>query len=109
MKKSDRNRRVKIDPEEVMDNFITSVGGMRKVKFCKRGWRFAFAVPGLKLGVEIDHGFIGRIKFDKFNNATLMGWDFFRFTEHEIRSGEAVEMLERYIISKAKGEVNHER
>jgi hypothetical protein len=109
MKRSEIKRRVKIDTDKVMDDFITSVGGMRKVKFCKRGWRFAFAVPGLKLGVEIDHGFIGRIKFDKFNNATLLGWSFFRFTEHEIRSGEAVEMLESYIISKAKGEVNHER
>ncbi|MFA5324145.1 MAG: hypothetical protein WC373_15840 [Smithella sp.] len=101
MKKSESKRRVKIDPDEVMDDFITSVGGMRKVKFCKRRWRFAFAIPGLKIGVEIDHGFIGRIKFDKFNAATLMGWSFFRFTEHEVRSGEAVEMLESYIVGRA--------
>lgn len=75
-----------------------------------RGWRFDFALPVYKLGIEIDGGIWQQGKSKKYggtghshpsnimrdiekaNAATLLGWRMLRFTDKEIRLGESIQM-----------------
>jgi very-short-patch-repair endonuclease len=60
----------------------------------QRRWRFDFAVPALKIAVEIEggawvHGRHNRGKgyindMEKYNHAQLLGWKVFRFTPSQI-------------------------
>lgn len=70
-----------------------------------RRFRFDFAFPEHKLGVEVEggcwtngrhtrgSGFINDCK--KMNLATLNGWRLLRFTADDIKSGEALSQIEK--------------
>lgn len=80
----------------------------------ERKWRFDFAIPALKLGIEIEGGiWRGRgwgsktannpggahshptnilRDIEKQNAATMLGWRLLRLSENEIRSGESIRM-----------------
>lgn len=72
-----------------------------------RKWRFDFAWPNILLAVEIEGGIWtggrhtrGKGFFDdceKYNEAALMGWTVLRFPVEQIKSGEAVRFIEKYI------------
>ncbi|AIL33107.1 DUF559 domain-containing protein [Basilea psittacipulmonis] len=65
-----------------------------------RKWKFDFAMPEKKIAVEIEggvwtngrhtraKGFIADC--EKYNTATLMGWQVYRFTGQEVRSLSAL-------------------
>jgi very-short-patch-repair endonuclease len=68
-----------------------------------RKWRFDFAYPAQKIGIEVEGGTWsgGRhtrgVGFEqdcrKYNQATQDGWKVYRFTNRMILSGEAVEVI----------------
>ena len=70
-----------------------------------RRWRFDFAWPEFKVALEAEGGTYGKGRHvrptgfekdcEKYNEATLMGWRVYRFTSKMIKSGEALEILER--------------
>ena len=68
-----------------------------------RRWRFDFAWPEFKIAAEVEggvwtkgrhtrgKGFIGDCR--KYNEATLLGWDVFRFPPCMLDNGEAIGLL----------------
>ena len=89
--------RIKTYPKEILWKIIEPLGGVRKVRFDKSRCSFQYGIPALKLGIEIILENLGSLKFPKYNRAVLVGWRYMRFTEHEIRCGEAAEMIEKFI------------
>jgi len=73
----------------------------------KRKWRFDFAFPEQKVGIEVEGGVwtrgrhtrpVGFIKdCEKYNEAALLGWKVLRFAEPHIVSGEAISTIERAV------------
>lgn len=67
----------------------------------ERRWRFDFAIPDKKIGIEIEggswtHGRHNRgAGFEqdiiKYNTATLLGWRVLRFTTGMVASGRAID------------------
>lgn len=74
-----------------------------------RLWRFDFAIPAYRLGIEIDggvwrpgggaHSHPSNIMRDieKSNHATISGWHLLRFTDKEIRSSESIRMTKEFV------------
>lgn len=71
-----------------------------------RRWRFDFAMPELLIGIEVEglvptglgaHQTLAGVNRDceKYNAAQLLGWMVLRFTGAQIRSGEALVVIER--------------
>ena len=77
-----------------------------------RRWKFDFAWPMLGIAVECEGGTWGKKKsrhttgsgFEgdciKYNTATIFGWKVLRYTSTMIKSGRAVNEIER-VIKKA--------
>lgn len=82
----------------------------------KRGWRFDFSWPFVLVAVEIEGGHYSRGRHtqpagfsqdcEKYNSATLAGWDVYRFTTEMVRSGEAIEFLRTvfYTLQRSSAE-----
>lgn len=81
-------------------------GFEREFKFHPvRRWRFDFAFPELKIGVEIQGGiFVGgrhsrpmqmMADYEKMNHAQLDYWCVLQFGPHQIKDGSALAFLER--------------
>jgi len=74
-----------------------------------RRWRFDFSWPDVKLAVEVEGGVwsLGRhlrgggFTEDcvKYNEAALLGWTVLRFTGGQIKSGMALEQIERALAA----------
>lgn len=74
-----------------------------------RRFRLDFALPAMKLGVEVDGGIFrphggahsGPVAIlrdmEKHNLLTLMGWSCFRFTPALVKSGIAIEMVKQWL------------
>ncbi|MFA5715889.1 MAG: hypothetical protein WC998_09120 [Candidatus Paceibacterota bacterium] len=89
--------RKKTFPREILWNLLKPMGGVQRMRFDSSRCYFQYAIPGLKLGIEIDSGLIGRINFTKYNKAQVVGWHILRFTEHEIRCGIAASMIDEFL------------
>ena len=67
-----------------------------------RKWRFDLALPKLKIALEVE-GLNGRHQYtggflkdmEKYNEAAILGWVVVRVTHREMRSGDALVLLER--------------
>lgn len=69
----------------------------------QRKWRFDFGVPELRLAIELEGGIWsgGRHTrgtgyqgdLDKYNAATALGWDVFRFSTQDVLTGKALDSL----------------
>lgn len=94
---------------------------VREYRFAPpRMWRFDFAWLDLALAVEVEGGIfmagrhsrgVGfREDAEKYNTATLLGWRVLKFTDREIKNGEAVSWIERAIagISQLPTNVFHQ-
>lgn len=75
--------------------------------YCRRKWRFDYALPAYKIAVEVEggvwtggrhirpQGFLGDI--EKYNTAALLGWRVFRTTPDKLLSGKTVLLLKNAI------------
>jgi very-short-patch-repair endonuclease len=83
----------------------------REYKFCKgRRWRFDFAYPDLKIGIECEGGTWVKGRHNtgtgfaedclKYNQAALEGWKILRFTGEHIKSGIALQTIEQAVSNK---------
>ena len=81
---------------------------VREFRFhLKRKWRFDWALPEVKVGIEIQggafihgrhtrgKGFFGGM--EKLNAATADGWKVFCFSPQQIRNGQAMNLLRKAI------------
>lgn len=87
-------------------------------KTLRRMWRFDFAIPRYKVGVEIDgivvrwingqrvcmgrHATISGIQDDneKINSANMLGWHVLRFTTSEVKARGPIAMTLRVLASR---------
>ena len=75
-------------------------------RFCERRWRLDFAFLEIRLGIEIEGGvFSGgrhtrgagyRADLEKYNELAILGWHLLRFLPEQVKSGLALEVVERY-------------
>jgi len=88
------------------------VGWEREFRFAPpRRWRLDFAWPALRVAVEIEGGIWVRGRHtrptgflrdaEKYNEAALAGWTLLRVVPGQIRSGEALQMIERAVAGAA--------
>jgi very-short-patch-repair endonuclease len=86
----------------------------RGYRFCpQRRWRFDFAFPDHKLGIEVEGGVWvqGRhtrgagytADLEKYNTATLMGWRVLRVSGEMIENGEALGLTLEGLKENANG------
>lgn len=80
--------------ERSFETIWKQLGGMELQKEYKfhtsRKWRFDFAFPQLKIGIEIEGGLYSKGRHtraqgytndcEKYNQATLLGWQVYRLT-----------------------------
>lgn len=76
-------------------------------RFCKRMWRFDFAIPELMIAIECEGGIFtngrhtrGRAyesDMEKYNAAALLGWRVLRFSGDMIKNGYAARIIGRTI------------
>jgi len=74
----------------------------------KRKWRFDFAIPELKIAIEIDGGVwtqgrhnrgSGYVKdLQKFNAAAAMGWLILKFTPDQLDKNETFQLIKETVI-----------
>lgn len=81
-----------------------------------RQWRFDYAIPDLRIAIEIDggiwingrhnraSGYIGDM--EKFNAAATLGWVVLKFTPQEQYSQKTLELITQTIANKVKDEDN---
>lgn len=97
---------MKFDPKAELNRIVSDYGGCTKCKFhAKRKWLFAWAIPSVKIGIELDSGMIGKTNWEKFNAATIAGWDFIVVRSCHVRSGEAKRLLEELLRAKGGGQI----
>ena len=78
-----------------------------------KDWRFDFCFPDQSVAVEIEGGIFikhGKSRHttgagyvgdcEKYNNAVLLGWRVLRFTDKHVKSGQALAMVERALVSQ---------
>lgn len=77
-----------------------------------RQWRFDYAIPDLRIAIEIDggiwingrhnraSGYLGDM--DKFNAAATLGWVVLKFTPQEQYSQKTLELITQTIANKVK-------
>jgi very-short-patch-repair endonuclease len=77
-----------------------------------RQWRFDYAIPSLRIAIEIDggiwingrhnraSGYIGDM--EKFNAAATLGWVVLKFTPQEQYSRKAFDLITETIANKTK-------
>lgn len=81
---------------------------VREYKFdSARRWRFDFAIPAKKLGIEVEGGTWTNGRHNrgsgmekdcvKYNTAVLRGWAVLRFTTEQIFSGYAIDTVLEYL------------
>jgi len=79
----------------------------KEYRFCKRRWRFDYAIPDKKIAIEIEGGVwisgrhnraSGFLKdMEKYNTATILGWRVLRFTPEEFANGEAFKYIKKLL------------
>ncbi len=76
----------------------------REYRFdAERMWRFDFAIPELKIGIEVEGGIhsggrhtraSGYTKdMEKYNAASQQGWTVLRYTTRQAKNGEAIQAI----------------
>jgi very-short-patch-repair endonuclease len=81
---------------------------VREYRFDKvRRWRFDFAIPAKKLGIEVEGGSWTNGRHNrgsgmaadciKYNAAVLRGWRILRFTTDQVISGYAIDTIVEFL------------
>lgn len=79
----------------------------REYRFCKRRWRFDFAYPEHKIGIEVQGGIYSRgahsrgrgleRDYEKLNTAQILGWRVLQVSGKMIDDGSAIEMIKQLL------------
>lgn len=77
-----------------------------------KDWRFDFAILPERIAIEVEGGiFVGgrhnrpvsfREDCLKYNSATVLGWAVLRFTDQEIKSGDALLMIWKMLKARRR-------
>lgn len=85
-------------------------------RFSERRWRFDFALPQLKLAIEVEGGVytsgrhtraIGYINdIEKYNKAIELGWTLLRYTPQQLNKTETIKQISNVVnrLKSAKNE-----
>ncbi len=77
-----------------------------------KDWRFDFAIPDKMIAMEVEGGVFSKKKSRhttgtgftadcvKYNNAAILGWTVLRVTGDMIKTGQALQMIERAIEAR---------
>lgn len=112
-----RSKRPKVKGEKVPNEFEAKLARelkTLKIEFeqefefhPKRKWRADFHLVGKKILVEVEgaiwsggrhtrgKGYIGDM--EKYNSATMMGYQVIRFSTEQVKSGSAIEQIEKMV------------
>lgn len=112
-----RSKRPKVKGEKVPNEFEAKLAGelkTLKIEFeqefefhPKRKWRADFHLVGKKILVEVEggiwsggrhtrgKGYIGDM--EKYNAATMMGFQVIRFSTDQVKSGHAIQQIEKMV------------
>lgn len=112
-----RSKRPKVKGEKVPNEFEAKLAGelkTLKIEFeqefefhPKRKWRADFHLVGKKILVEVEgaiwsggrhtrgKGYIGDM--EKYNAATMMGFQVIRFSTDQVKSGHAIQQIEKLV------------
>lgn len=77
-----------------------------------RNWRFDYAIPQIKVAIEIDGGVWGYGRhnraqgyindMEKLNNAAALGWLVLRFTTHERMHNSTIDLIRKTVEYRMK-------
>lgn len=114
-----RRRNARKTPKSAKDVFTfllhqrLGVECVREYRFHPtRQWRFDYAIPDLRIAIEIDggiwingrhnraSGYLGDM--EKFNAAATLGWVVLKFTPQEQYSQKTLELITQTIANKVK-------
>lgn len=82
-----------------------------------RKWRFDYAIPAIKLAVEVEggvwtggrhtssKGFLGDM--EKYNEAALLGWCLIRTTPDQLLTSKTIELIKRRLKEYEQNKENH--
>jgi len=112
-----RSKRPKVKGEKIPNEFEAKLAGelkTLKIEFeqefefhPKRKWRADFHLVGKKILVEVEgaiwsggrhtrgKGYIGDM--EKYNAATMMGFQVLRFSTDQVKSGHAIQQIEKMV------------
>ncbi|PJI34050.1 DUF559 domain-containing protein [Acinetobacter pseudolwoffii] len=112
-----RSKRPKVKGEKIPNEFEAKLAGelkTLKIEFeqefefhPKRKWRADFHLVGKKILVEVEggiwsggrhtrgKGYIGDM--EKYNAATMMGFQVIRFSTDQVKSGHAIQQIEKMV------------
>lgn len=112
-----RSKRPKVKGEKIPNEFEAKLAGelkTLKIEFeqefefhPKRKWRADFHLVGKKILVEVEggiwsggrhtrgKGYIGDM--EKYNSATMMGFQVIRFSTEQVKSGLAIQQIEKMV------------
>lgn len=112
-----RSKRPKVKGEKVPNEFEAKLAGelkTLKIEFeqefefhPKRKWRADFHLVGKKILVEVEGGIWSRGRhtrgkgyigdMEKYNAATMMGFQVLRFSTDQVKSGHAIQQIEKMV------------
>lgn len=114
-----RRRNARKTPKSAKDMFTfllhqrIGVECVREYRFHPtRQWRFDYAIPDLRIAIEIDggiwingrhnraSGYLGDM--EKFNAAATLGWVVLKFTPQEQYTAKALDLITQAIANKVK-------
>lgn len=104
-------------PKRYSDDLFTrliktqfKVDCVREHRFCERLWRFDYAIPSLKIAIEVEGGVwtqgrhirpMGYINdLEKYNRATAMGWKVLRFVPDRLLTSSTLDTIKETIKSR---------
>ena len=93
---------------------LTGLQLIKEYKFCDgRKWRFDYALPDLKIAIEIEGGVFSNGRhtrgkgylndMEKYNMASELGWTLLRYTPTQLNESKTYEQIKRVIKTKQHG------
>jgi very-short-patch-repair endonuclease len=121
LKKSKPKTKAKREVDLVLETHVSELveGAHIEAEFtfhAVRKWAFDYAIPGVKLAIEIEGGLwnFGRHNrgrgfqddLDKYNSAASLGWTVFRFSTEDILKGKEIAYLREFFRYTGVGEIS---
>ena len=115
-KPTERNGSNRNEAQELLEIHLGELGLRYEMEFkfySERRWKMDAALPGLKIGIEIEGGAFtqgrhtrgtGFIKdMEKYNHAALLGWRVLRFVPSQVLDGTAIAFIKKVLRVRERG------